>query len=234
MSSEPRESFPFKSSWWPAPVTLISCGTNEGGKKANIWAVGVLGAPCGDPPILTVSPRVGMYSYRLMKELGEFVVNIPSADMIREMEYCGTNSGVEVDKWKACGFTPIPGEVVKVPLIAECPVNYECTIVDEVQFERDNGEPGEQVCVFGRVVAVHAHSKYLVDGVLQWDLVDTIYRARPRTWRTMGPVLGYDCRQTPLAKPEEASELVAARVATLEGLADAIRQTPYPTQTTTA
>lgn len=232
----PRASFSFYKDWWPAPVTLVSCGVNKPGAKrgANIWVVGVLGGPCDDPPLLTISPRVGMYSYKLMKDAGEFVVNFPTAQMVREMEYCGTHTGVEVDKWTACGFTPIPGRVVSVPLIAECPVNFECTIEDEMRFTRADGTEGEHVMLIGRIVQVNAHSRYVINGRLQWDMVDTIYRARPRTWRALGPVLGYDTRKDPLLKPTEAAELVNERVASLAGLADLIRQTPYPSQVTTS
>lgn len=232
-----RVSFDFKKNWWPAPVTLISCGRIDanvaaGERPANIWVVGVLGAPCDDPPLLTISPRVGMYSYKLMVELGQFVVNIPTPEMVREMEYCGTHTGAEVDKWASCGFTPIRGDVVEVPLIAECPVNFECVIHDQRTYQRENGADGEHVLMLGRIVRVHAHERCLVDGELQWDLVDTIYRARPRSWRMMGPVIGYDCRKTPLQKPGEAAEVVARRVESYERLADAIRDTPYPTQAT--
>jgi len=230
---EPRSSFPFKKNWWPAPVTLISCGPmhpDKGQKPANIWVVGVLGGPCDDPPLLTISPRVGMYSYRQMTELGQFVVNIPTPHMVREMEYCGTFTGAEVDKWETCGFTKIPGDVVDVPLIAECPVNYECVIEKQLIFDREDGTPGEHEIMIGRIVKVHAHDQCLVDGELQWDLVDTIYRSRPRSWRVMGPIIGFDERKTPLDKPEEAAEIVAERARTFERLAEAIRATPYPTQ----
>jgi flavin reductase (DIM6/NTAB) family NADH-FMN oxidoreductase RutF len=71
----------------------------------------------------------------------QFVVSIPTADMVREMEYCGTHSGSEADKWTVCGFTPIPGDVVDVPLIAECPVNYECVVEQQLSFERQDGSP---------------------------------------------------------------------------------------------
>lgn len=230
---EARASFPFKKNWWPAPVTLISCGRvkpRPGEKPANIWVVGVLGGPCDDPPLLTISPRVGMYSYKQMVEVGQFVVNLPTPQMVREMEYCGTHTGAEVDKWQSCGFTPIPGKVVDVPLIAECPVNFECVIERQLQFDRSDGTPGEHELMIGRIVHVHAHERCLVNGELQWDLVDTIYRSRPRTWRVMGPAIGFDERKTPLKKPQEAADLIARRVETYEGLAEAIRDTPYPTQ----
>lgn len=224
---EPRTTTDFiKSAWWPAPVTLISCGV----RRPNIWVVGLVGGPCDDPPMVAISPRSRLYSRELMVESGGFVVNFPTAHMVREMEYCGTNSGIEVDKWSACGFTPVPGTEVNAPLIAECPVNLECTIASTVEFMRDDGSPGEQQMMLGRIVAVHAHSRYVVDGDIQWDMIDTIFRARPRTWRTLGPVLGYDRRKGPLAKPEEGAELVERRVETLDQLADTIRAVPYPTQ----
>jgi len=234
--ADARSSFPFHKDWWPAPVTLVSCGANKPGanRGANIWVVGVLGGPCDDPPLLTISPRSEMYSYKLIQELGEFVINFPTVQMIREMEYCGTHTGVEVDKWKACGFTAIPGKVVRVPLIAECPVNFECTVEKELRFKRSDGSEGEHVMVIGRIVQVNAIDRCVIDGRVQWDMVDTIYRARPRTWRALGPVLGYDCRKDPLPKPTEAAEVVNQRVALLDRLADAIRTTPYPTQVTTS
>ena len=214
-------------------MTLISCGRMEpqkGERPANIWVVGVLGGPCDDPPLLTISPRIGMYSYKQMVDVGQFVVNIPTPQMVREMEYCGTHTGAEVDKWDTCGFTPIRGDIVEVPLIAECPVNYECVIRDQLRYDRDDGTPGEHEIMIGRIVKVHAHERVLVNGELQWDLVDTIYRSRPKTWRVMGPAIGFDERKTMLDKPEEAKELIEARARSYEGLADIIRSTPYPTQ----
>lgn len=230
-----RTSFPFSKNWWPAPVTMISCGVNAPDPRAdrrgaNIWVVGVLGGPCDDPPILTISPRIAMYSHKLITDIGQFVVNFPTAHMVREMEYCGTHTGMEVDKWKACGFTPVKGKVVDVPLIAECPVNFECVVERQISFRRDDGTDGEHEMMLGRIVHVNAHESVVINGELQWDLVDTIYRSRPRTWRTMGPALGFDARKGPLAKPEEAASLIAERARSFEGLADAIRATPYPTQ----
>jgi hypothetical protein len=114
---------------------------------------------------------------------------------------------------------------------AECPVNCECVVEQQLTFQREDGSPGEHEIMIGRIVRVHAHDDCLIDGELHWDLVDTIYRARPRTWRAMGPVLGYDERKKPLAKPQLATKLIDDRTAGLAALRQALQDTPYPTQT---
>jgi flavin reductase (DIM6/NTAB) family NADH-FMN oxidoreductase RutF len=72
--------------------------------------------------------RPSRHSHGLITEVGEFVVNLPTADQVEWVDYCGTVSGRDEDKWEACGFTRDSGAEVKVPLIAECPVNLECRL----------------------------------------------------------------------------------------------------------
>lgn len=208
---EARVSRNFSVDWWPAAVTLVSSGVQE----PNIFTLGVLGAPCSRPPMVTVSPRDHIRSYELIKKHGEFVVNFPTVDQIDSMFYCGTHSGYDVDKWKACGFTPVRGEVVDVPLIAECPVNLECTVEREVRFELPDGTQGTEVLVVGRIVRLSCHEAYVVDGRVQWDLIDLIFRSRPRTWRALGPVLGYDARKTLPDDPRLGPPRINARTADL-------------------
>jgi flavin reductase (DIM6/NTAB) family NADH-FMN oxidoreductase RutF len=179
--------------FWTAPVELISTGV----EKPNIFTMGILGAPFDYPPAVAITPRVHRLSYTLMTENGQFVVNFPTVHMIEEMELCGLKSGRDVDKWELCNFTPIPGDVVDVPMIAECPVNLECIIDREIRLERDDGRESSHVLVIGRIVKLHCHEKYIIDGDLQWDLIDLIFRARPRTWRALGPVIGYHSTEGP-------------------------------------
>lgn len=227
---EPRGSVAWtKSTWWPAPVAIISVGTS----KPNMFPLGVLGGPTTNPPTVTISPRPRMYSYPLMIEAGQFVVNFPTAHQLREMEYAGTHSAIEADKWKVNGFTPAKSTVVDVPGIAECPVRFECTIEKTMRFMRDDGKPGaEQELMIGRIVCVNFHEEYFIGGQIQWDMIDLIFRHRPRTWRTLGPVLGYDTNKPAPADPEAAADLTNRRIAGLAGLFEAIRSTPYPTQVT--
>ena len=82
-----------------------------------------------EPPVVYISVRPeGRHSYAMIKGSGEYVINIPSADQVKVVDYCGTVSGKNVDKFKETGLTPVPATHVKAPLIAECPVNVECKV----------------------------------------------------------------------------------------------------------
>ena len=110
---------------YPVPAAMVSCGT---GDQANIITLAWVGTLCSEPPLVGIGVRPSRHSHGLIKEAGEFVVNLPSAGQARWVDYCGVVSGRDVDKWAACGFTPAPASKVQVPLIAECPVNIECRL----------------------------------------------------------------------------------------------------------
>ena len=74
----------------PVPVVLISCGTVE---KPNVFTVAWAGTVCTHPPMISISVRPGRFSYPLIKESGEFVLNLPSASMARAVDLCGVKSG---------------------------------------------------------------------------------------------------------------------------------------------
>jgi len=113
----------------PCPVVLLSV---SGRDKPNIitlsWAANV----CSNPPTMVVGIRPERYSYDLVKDAEEFVLNIPSADLIEGTIFAGTKSGRDYDKFSECGFTPEPASKIKAPMIKECPINIECKIRDIV------------------------------------------------------------------------------------------------------
>lgn len=113
---------------FPTPTAMVSCADEDG--KPNIITLAWVGVVCSEPPIVSVSIRPGRYSYDLIKKSGEFVVNIPSEELIRELDFCGVASGRDVDKFKELGLTAVPGSQVAAPLIRECPVNLECRVID--------------------------------------------------------------------------------------------------------
>lgn len=112
---------------FPVPTVLVTSRLEEG--EPNIITIAWTGIISSEPPMVYISVRpAGRHSYQLIKESGEFVINIPSADQSRVVDYCGTVSGKDTNKFKETGLTPVPATRVKAPLIAECPVNVECKV----------------------------------------------------------------------------------------------------------
>ncbi len=107
----------------PCPVVLLSV---KGPERPNIitlsWAANV----CSKPPTMVVGIRPERHSYDLVKDAGEYVLNIPSADLIEGTVFAGTKSGREYDKFSEGGFTPKAASKVSAPMIKECPINIEC------------------------------------------------------------------------------------------------------------
>jgi len=130
---------------YPLPVVLISCGV---GDEANIITLSWVGTVCSAPPMIGIGVRPSRHSHRLIQEVGEFVVNLPTANQAWQADYCGRVSGKDTDKWAACGFTRAAGTRVRVPLIAECPVNIECRLRHTVPL-------GSHDLFIGEVVAAH-------------------------------------------------------------------------------
>ncbi len=110
----------------PVPVVMVTCVGHAG--RPNILTVAWTGIVCTDPPMLSISVRPDRYSYDLIQETGEFVVNVPSLREVRATDLCGVISGREEDKFERAGLTPAPASVVSAPLIRECPVNLECRV----------------------------------------------------------------------------------------------------------
>ncbi len=110
---------------YPVPAVMVSCGVGE---RANIITLAWVGMLCSDPPLVGIGVRPSRHSHGLIKEFGEFVINLPSAEQAKWADYCGIVSGRDEDKWAACGFSPAPASEVQTPLIAECPVNIECRL----------------------------------------------------------------------------------------------------------
>ncbi len=94
------------------------------------------------------------YSHKLIEESREFVINIPTVDIVEKSWYCGTHSGRIVDKFKETKLTPIPAKHVKPPLIKECPINIECKVVETMK-----PEYSAYTFFFGKALAIHADGR---------------------------------------------------------------------------
>lgn len=111
----------------PAPVVLLSVA-GHGKEKDNIITLAWVGTVCSAPPMLSVAIRPSRHSHRLVNAAREFVVNIPRAGQLEQVDIAGVWSGAEHDKFAELGFTARPAKQVAAPLIEECPVNIECVV----------------------------------------------------------------------------------------------------------
>jgi len=135
---------------YPAPVILVTSVDGEG--RPNIITLAWAMPTSYDPPMVALAVRPERYSYGLIKEAGEFVVNVPTRGLLGAVMACGTTSGRTVDKFRQAGLTPSPAKRVKPPIIEECIAHLECRLVDEVP-------TGSHRLLIGLVVAAYADEK---------------------------------------------------------------------------
>lgn len=117
----------------PYNTSLITTMGKDG--KPNIIAIAWIIPVSVNPPALTFAIRKERYSYKLLTENGEFVVNIPEMKYAKEAFICGTYSGRNTDKFVLTKFTPVKSEFVSVPSIEECIANIECKVLKIVEVE---------------------------------------------------------------------------------------------------
>lgn len=123
---------------YPLPAVMVSCaGAKENDSlcpkkeligKPNIITIAWAGTICTNPPMISISIRPERYSYHLIEESGEFVINLTTEDLTFATDYCGVRSGKDVDKFKEMNLTPLPSQHINAPGIAESPVNIECKV----------------------------------------------------------------------------------------------------------
>jgi flavin reductase (DIM6/NTAB) family NADH-FMN oxidoreductase RutF len=136
---------------YPLPAVMISCGTME---KSNIITVAWTGTICTDPAMTYISIRPERYSYDLIKESGEFVINLTTVDLAFATDWCGVKSGRDVDKFKEAKLTKEKAQFVSCPIIKESPINIECKVV-EIK------ELGSHHMFIAKVLGVNADEEYM-------------------------------------------------------------------------
>ena len=177
----PKRALPPSEALYPVPVVLVSCQDKD---KANIITIAWCGVVCSNPPMLSISVRPSRYSHKLIKQGGNFVVNIPCKDLLKKCDYCGIVSGSKADKFKACNFTAAPSSKVSSPRIEECPVNIECSVEKSIEL-------GTHDMFIGRVVAVHADEDIIdKDGNIDFKRAGPVVYNRGEYWN-LGTKIGY-------------------------------------------
>lgn len=137
---------------YPVPAVMVSLADSKG--RANIITLAWVGTINSDPPMVSISVRKERYSYNILRETGEFCVNLTTEDLAYATDLCGVKSGRDVNKWVEAKLTPEPCEKIKCPMIKESPVNIECKVVKTEDL-------GSHVMFMAEVVAVHVDDKYM-------------------------------------------------------------------------
>ena len=137
---------------YPLPAVMVSTADAEG--NSNIITVAWTGTVCTNPPMVSISVRPERYSYHMIEETGEFVINLTTERLAYATDYCGVKSGRDVDKFKEMNLTPEKAEYVRVPMIRESPVNIECKVIKKEEL-------GSHHMFLAEVKAVHVDEAYM-------------------------------------------------------------------------
>lgn len=136
---------------YPLPPVMVSCGSME---KPNIMTAAWTGIVSSDPAMTYVSIRPSRYSHELIKESGEFVINLTTLPLVTAADFCGVKSGRDTDKFKEMNLTPGACSQVSCPQIMESPVSIECKVVSVTNY-------GSHDMFLAEIVAVNVDDKYL-------------------------------------------------------------------------
>ena len=160
---------------YPLPAVMVSTADKAG--NSNILTIAWTGTVCTNPPMAYISVRPERYSYHMIRESGEFVINLTTKKLTRAADYCGVRSGKDVDKWKECHLTTGTATTLKyAPVIEESPVQIECRVksiqelgshhmflaeVTAVQVDESYMDAKGKFCVYRTGLIAYSHGEYL-------------------------------------------------------------------------
>ena len=136
---------------YPLPVVMVSCGTME---KSNIITVAWTGILNTEPATVYISVRPSRYSYNIIKEQQEFVINLTTKNLVRATDWCGVKTGAKVDKFKEMNLHKEKAKYVKCPMIKESPVSIECKV-------KEIKELGSHHMFIAEVLSIDATEEYI-------------------------------------------------------------------------
>jgi flavin reductase (DIM6/NTAB) family NADH-FMN oxidoreductase RutF len=159
-----RQSFAPGALTAPLPPVLVTVGDMT---DANIITIAWTGILATIPPKTYISVRPSRHSYGILKERGEFVINLPSASLVREVDYAGIYTGAKVDKFEKCGFSKVESKEVSAPTIGECPIALECKITEILPM-------GSHDVFMADIVSVSCREDVLENGRICYDNADLL------------------------------------------------------------
>ena len=190
---------------YPVPAVMVSCARK--GEKPNIITVAWAGTVCSDPAMVSISVRKERYSHDIIKETGEFVINLTTRKLARATDYCGVKSGRDVDKFADMHLTAVPSVKIEAPAIAESPVNIECKVKEIIPL-------GTHDMFLAEVVSVQVSDEYLDEtGKFHFDRAKPICYSHGAYYglgRKIG-TFGYSVRKKEETKPVKKPEKKPAK-----------------------
>jgi len=168
---------------FPTTVVFATCVDREG--KPNIITLGWVMKTSKWPPMVAISVAPTRYSHKLIEDSGEFVLAIPTKEIVDKVHKCGRVSGRNIDKFKTFGLTPLPAKKVKAPLIKECVANMECKVVAKMT-------TGDHTLFIGEVLVTHVNEEYFDSErrCLNLDKAKTIV-SHGNEYREVGRAIAY-------------------------------------------
>lgn len=175
-----RKSFAPGTLAAPIPPAMVTVGDYE---NSNILTIAWTGILASQPPKTYISVRPSRYSYGILKEKGEFVINLPSVSLAKAVDYVGIYTGAKVDKWQKCALTKQKSEKVSTPTIAECPVALECRVTDVLKM-------GSHDVFIADIVGVSAHEDIIdEEGKMRFERADLLAYAHGEYY-ALGDIVG--------------------------------------------
>ena len=168
---------------YPTPILLVGANIDD---KPNFMAVAWCGIASSEPPMISIAIQHQRYTLRGIRQNLTFSANIPSADIVRETDYCGLVSGHKINKVEACHFKVFYGKLDSAPLIEQCPINLECKVMHILNL-------GTHSLIVGKIEETHVSEDCLTDGK------PDVNRIKPFTFIT-SPALQYQALGEVIAK----------------------------------
>lgn len=167
----------------PVPAVMVSCASES--ERPNIITIAWAGTVCSQPPMLSISIRKERHSHHIIKETGEFVVNLVGREQLKSCDFCGVKSGRDVDKFAACNLTPVPvPEMQYTPAIAESPLYLACKVEHVLEL-------GSHDAFVARIVGMGV-SKDIMDETGKIDLCRADLTAYSHgTYYALGEAMGF-------------------------------------------
>lgn len=179
---------------YPLPAVLVSCGDKEG--NVNLMTAAWTGTVCSEPPMVYVSVRKERYSHHMIKETGEYVINLTTEKLAEATDFCGVRSGRDMDKFKEMKLTPVKGGLQYAPMVAESPVSIECKVTNVMEL-------GSHDMFIAEVTAVYVDEQYMdAKGTFHLEKAEPLVYSHGQYYG-MGKHLGgfgYTVRKKPVKK----------------------------------